>query len=128
MDAPPTPDEQLTEAWRQAATDLGIEVAAPFAVSMGDRELLCIALVRCFGGRKGALLLPLEAMGDIFTNTEKARAANARLTELGYFCSLLGESYQHYDREHFVDTLNDWGWLGEPEAAPDWYTGRTWTA
>lgn len=37
-------------------------------------------------------------------------------------------AYADYDREVFVDTLNDWGWFGDAQRAPAWFTGRPWTA
>ena len=44
----------------------------------------------------------------------------------GLYPSLLGESYRAYDRELFIDTLNDWGWYGGGDP-PSWYTGRPWS-
>ncbi|MGO9977392.1 MAG: hypothetical protein ACLP01_32215 [Solirubrobacteraceae bacterium] len=41
--------------------------------------------------------------------------------------SALGESYLHYDRTLFIDTLNDWGWCSEG-APPSWYSGESCTA
>jgi hypothetical protein len=40
--------------------------------------------------------------------------------------SILGSAYLRYDRELFIDTLNDWGWCGEGDP-PSWYTGEPWT-
>ena len=30
--------------------------------------------------------------------------------------------YEHYDRELFTETLNDWGWFREG-TPPDWFDG-----
>jgi len=45
--------------------------------------------------------------------------------EHGYFVSVVSTSYEDYDRELFVDTLNDWQWFG-PGDPPEWYTGQPW--
>ena len=28
-----------------------------------------------------------------------------------------------YDREIYIETLNDWGWFGSPDDAPKWFSG-----
>jgi len=40
--------------------------------------------------------------------------------------SALGPAYLDYDRDVFIDALNDWGWTGTG-APPPWYTGAPWT-
>lgn len=39
--------------------------------------------------------------------------------ERGMGWSALGESYLSYDRDLFVNTLNDWSWCGEVDP-PSW--------
>jgi hypothetical protein len=40
----------------------------------------------------------------------------------GYFFSILSlETYARYRREHFIETLVDWGYFGPEECRPDWY-------
>lgn len=112
MDEGGTQDDQSTGAWRQAAADLGLDVVAPFSVSVEDHELSCIALVRGFGHRSGMLVLPLGA------HVVFDKAVRARLVDEGYSYSFVGASYQVYDRALFVETLNDWGWQGDRQAAP----------
>jgi hypothetical protein len=34
---------------------------------------------------------------------------------------------RRYNRQLFIDTLNDWGWFGEKGAEPPWYTGKPWS-
>ncbi len=47
--------------------------------------------------------------------------------EFGYYCSAIDpESYSTYDRETFIDTLNDWGYFGEISNTPKWYSGQAW--
>ncbi len=45
----------------------------------------------------------------------------------GYYVSNLFPSYRTYVRQHFIDTLNDWGWFGEKGKEPSWYTGKPWS-
>ncbi len=41
------------------------------------------------------------------------------------YCSEVDEeAYSQYNRELFVETLNDWGWFGDSSAIPEWYTGH----
>jgi hypothetical protein len=47
--------------------------------------------------------------------------------QLGYYYSNLFPVYRTYDRQHFIDTLNDWGWFGENGKEPPWYTGKSWS-
>lgn len=44
----------------------------------------------------------------------------------GMAWSALGPAYASYDREIFVDALNDWGWNGAGPP-PEWCTGEPWT-
>jgi hypothetical protein len=110
----------LIAAWQRAATDLGIEVTAPFFVdsARGESDVECVAYVPHFGSENGTIVIartsPLEPLHSIV----RAR---------GIFLSILDEdSYEVYDRELFVETLNDWGWFGS-QSPPSWYTGEAWT-
>ena len=40
-----------------------------------------------------------------------------------YGFSWLSAHYESFEREHFIDTLNDWRWTST-RPAPDWYAGR----
>jgi hypothetical protein len=44
----------------------------------------------------------------------------------GYGFTVLGKSYEDYDRRLFEDTLNDWQWTGDRDPPP-WYTGAPWS-
>ena len=49
------------------------------------------------------------------------------LEQDGYYLSgLYPEGYDHYDRENFIATLNDWGWKGPEAERPDWCTDQPW--
>jgi hypothetical protein len=109
-------DVQISNAWRQAASDLGIKVVAPFglATESGETEWF-EAHILDFGGPKGTVIANQDGG---FDDTRK---------QLGYYTSNLFPSYQTYMRQYFIDTLNDWGWFGEAGKAPPWYTGKPWS-
>ncbi len=107
-------------AWREAATDLGLSVVAPFTLSDAGGQPLaeCVALVRGFGSTNGVVLL------DPASGEDEVRAAESS----DYFVSRINASaYSVYDRALFEDTLNDWGWFGSQADRPAWYTGHSWT-
>jgi hypothetical protein len=89
---------EIADAWRQAGHELGFQVVAPFHLQSGlGVTVEYIALVTDFGSEKGMLLLGNSGA------TEAMRVAEAE----GYGFSCLSESYAEFDRELFVDTLND---------------------
>lgn len=43
----------------------------------------------------------------------------------GYYASGLNPRvYELYARAKFVETLDDWGWFGDPAAVPSWFGGH----
>jgi len=109
-------DEAISQAWLQAAADLGIRVTAPFTLHVSDVEAITYeAHVLDFGGQRGTVVGVLE---DELSDCR---------TVLGYYCSNLASSYRSYRRQYFIDTLNDWGWFGTSEFRPPWYTGKPWS-
>jgi hypothetical protein len=109
-------DRELMDAWRVAASALGIRVVIPFMLTreVGDVEFYEGHVLE-FGGPKGTVF------GIVGKNTTKNR------TENGYFASDLGPSYRRYDRQFFIDTLDDWKWFGPGGEQPSWYTGKNWS-
>ena len=109
-------DDAISQAWLQAAADLGIRVTAPFTLHLPDAEAITYeAHVVDFGGPKGTLT------GVFEDNLGDCRAVQ------GYYVSNLAASYRSYKRQYFIDTLNDWGWFGPSELRPPWYTGKPWS-
>jgi hypothetical protein len=107
-------DRSLVQrAWKQAADNLGIEVHTDAALTGGDEV---VVLVRAFGRDRGTAVFTPGASSDARRTAE----------EQGFFVSVLSNAYEHYDRELFTDTLNDWQWFG-PGAPPEWYTGEPWS-
>ena len=116
-----TPEAQkIADAWLRASPDLGIEIISPFLLSAPDGQLVeYVALVPQFGSRRGMLLI-FEDQGGLC-----ARIAVA--SGYGYSCLNLF-TYGLYDRDVFIDALNDWGWTDAQNPSPSWYTGEPWTA
>lgn len=111
-------DEKIMQAWRSAAEQLGIRVEIPFTFTTKDGETKHFeARVIDFGGPNGIVL---GVIGDD-KSTMKQRE------EAGYSWSDLSPTYESYDREHFIATLDDWGWFGPERQEPAWYSGKGWS-
>lgn len=105
--------------WRAAATDLDLIVIAPFILRHGGDSHEFPALIRHFGSPSGAVVLQLGAQDEEYLSSIARKA--------GYFTSALGKSYESYDRQLAIDTLNDWRWCGPLGEGPEWYSGEPWT-
>lgn len=105
--------DDIAVAWRAAANDLGIQVTAPFLIPASAEHdgVAFIALVHEFGSPAGTLVATIAE--DLMRLERVSRP-------LGYFVSLLNpDAYRRYDRQLFIETLNDWGYFGSG-APPDW--------
>lgn len=105
----------MTDAWRKAEQDLGIEINLELTLRLrnGAKDFVHI---KDFGGPKGAIVSSIHDTGDF-----------KELKELGFYYSALGDNYSSYNRNLFIDTLNDWGFFGKSNKKPTWFTGKTWT-
>ena len=111
-------DEGISDAWRQAAAELGIRVVAPFKLMLETDEAEWFeAHILDFGG----------PMGTVAGNQDSGYGPNEPRKRLGYYASNLHPPYRIYARQLFIDTLDDWGWFGEPGKEPPWYTGKLWS-
>lgn len=90
--------KELIKAWEIAAADLKIKVIFPFILkTKNDKELSFLFLVEGFGSKLGTVIFSTEDMSDMET-----------VEKYGYYCSALNQlSYLRYNRDLFVDTLND---------------------
>ena len=78
-----TVDEAISQAWLEAANDLGIRVTAPFTMHVAkDEPLIYEAHVQDFGGVKGTVVGVLDD-----------RLSDSRTAE-DYYCSNLSPSYK----------------------------------
>jgi hypothetical protein len=110
-------ENQVVAAWKQAAVDLDIQFTSPFTISLPDgTRLECLGLVHRFGRRMGTVI---AVIGEPSEPTDP-------LTTDDYFWSILGESYCEFDRQLFMDTLDDWKFFGPESERPAWYSGRVW--
>ena len=106
----------MAKAWLDAADDLGIRVVHPFMFTdrAGRTATTVGVFLPDFGSPDGALLtcrFDDESLGAIADGTD-------------YFQSGLSPyHYEPYDRETFIEALNDWGWFGDKASAPDWFRG-----
>jgi len=117
MDLLANDDQKFIESWKVAANDLKIAIQAPFVINLNDKgELICPIFIEHFGNRLGTVIFSMNDKLDY-----------KLLKEYGYYCSTLNpSSYSNYNRDLFIDTLNDWGFFGDESKKPDWYTGKPW--
>jgi hypothetical protein len=105
---------RAARAWQAAAADLGIRLESPFAMQHNGTTFWCAAFLPEFGGPKGAIIACRHSHDEIFD------VASA----LGFYASGLSPyHYELYDRASFSETLNDWGWFGDPSKSPAWFSG-----
>ena len=110
--------EKVINAWREAADDLQIKIQSPFILSIPDKkEIKYKLLIENFGNTLGTLIIAIDEMTEF--NTAKQGGY--------YFTALNPDMYSTYERGHFIDTLNDWGYFGDESKKPNWYAGQPWT-
>ena len=109
-------EAKIVSAWRDAASDLGIRFTSPFRVHHGGNVFDCLGFVHQFGRRAGTVISVMN---------EPSSLTRYPLDD-DYYFSELSDSYSHYDRQRFVDTLDDWQFFGPDSEKPDWYTGKSW--
>jgi hypothetical protein len=109
-------EARVVEAWNEAAADLGIRFVSPYvARSTSGLSHEYLGLVQKFGGRNGMLV---RVMGEPSEDSPDPIGD-------GYYWSILSSSYTRYDRQLFIDTLDDWKYFGPESERPEWYTGKS---
>jgi hypothetical protein len=104
----------MAVAWRRAAEDLRFRFESPFCMQYRGREYWCSGWLPDFGCPLGVVIAGRNCVEEIFDISDA----------LGYYSSGLSPYYyETYDRERFMETLNDWGWFGKKEDAPVWFAG-----
>jgi hypothetical protein len=91
----------VAHAWRDAAEDLGITVVAPYELlnKAGDVAAVGVAWIESFGSAQGTVVAGLRSDRAIVQSAARRQ---------GKFCSFINEeSYERYDHDLFVATLND---------------------
>jgi hypothetical protein len=111
-------EAKVVAAWKEAAADLGIRFTSPFIIRTPDgRSHEHLGLIHQFGRRIGALISVLDEPSE----------QNPRPASDDYFWSILGPRYRQYERQTFIDTLDDWQFFGSEAERPSWYSGASWT-
>ena len=112
-------ESPITSSFVRAATELRFSFEPGFLVTLKDGSgIQSLGLVRHFGSRVGTLIFS-EAASPVASSI-------AELKSLGYFVSVLFDSYHVFNEEHFKGTLNDWGFYGREQERPKWFTGGQW--
>jgi hypothetical protein len=110
-------EAKVVAAWKEAAADLGIQFTSPFVVTTLDGRIHeHLGLVHQFGRRIGALISVLDEPSEHIP----------RPAVDDYYWSILGPSYGRYERQEFIDTLDDWQFFGSEAERPSWYSGKSW--
>ncbi len=114
MEKKKIPTPRMAAAWQKAASDLKITFVSPFPIEYKGRTIYCTGYLQDFGNPKGTVILGL------YDSDVDCDAIN----EGGYYLSRLNPLvYEKYSRDVFMETLNDWGWFGNPNEAPAWFSG-----
>ncbi len=101
------------KAWIDAANDLGIMFIHPYKFSgVNDEEFEVAGLLPEFGAGKGVLITNRKS--------DDEAVIMADLTNDYSMTGLSPRYYDKYDRESFIETLSEWGWIGEESKKPNW--------
>ena len=100
------------KAWIDAANDLGIEFIHPYSfIGTNGQEYQVTGLLPDFGNGKGVLITDRK--------TDEEAIIMADLNGDYFSTGLNPRSYDKYERESFIETLSDWGWIGKGKK-PEW--------
>ena len=107
-------DAPLINAWKHAAQELGLEIITPYQVDTEGGMVTYHVLVKHFGRKKGTIVARHELVMDYPIPKHKDY----------YFSAVNADIYSKYDRVHFIETLEDWGYYGDKTSKPEWYNGQ----
>jgi hypothetical protein len=111
-------EAKVVAAWEEAAADLGVRFTTPFIIALSDgRRQEHLGLVHQFGRRIGTVISVLHEPSE----------RTQHPGDDDYFTSILGPGYTRYERQEFIDTLNDWQFFGPDRERPEWYSGKRWS-
>ncbi len=101
------------KAWIEASKDLGIRFIHPYTFfATNGEEYKVTGLLPDFGTGKGVLISDRK--------TDEEAIIMADLTNDYSTTGLSPRYYDKYDRELFIETLSEWGWIGEEKNKPEW--------
>ena len=107
-------DQNLITAWQRASEDLGIDIKTNYLVNTEGGKVKYPVFVRSFGKKKGTIIAKYELFIDFPMPKHKDY----------HFSAVNVETYSKYDREYFIETLEDWGYFGADFNKPIWYRGK----
>lgn len=109
---------RLLTIWETAAKDLGLEITAPFHLTLpSGTQVEALFLVKNFGADNGMLVL--------MDFNEVKSCINEIISE-GFGFSILDEPVENelYSRQDFIELLEDWSWSGAEKNKPMWLTSN----
>jgi hypothetical protein len=111
-------ESKVIAAWQQAATDLGFQFTSPFVGhDSNGKRFEALGLVHQFGRHIGTLI---SVGGEPSADIEYPSDNN-------FTWSCLGRTgYVRYERQMWIDTLNDWQFVGSESERPSWYLSKSW--
>src|SRR5712691_12821065 len=103
-------ETKVVQAWRDAAADLKFRFTSPFAgTTAAGVRFEALGLVHHFGRRVGTLI---QVGGEPSADSDYP-------ADDDYTWSCLGRTgYTRYDRDLWIDMLNDWQYIGSGEDRP----------
>ena len=106
-------DFNVINAWKCAAGELEIKVEAPFLIEMQDGSSIEVEAW-------------LPQFGVLIVTLGKENTANTLRTLCYSVSEVSASSYGAFEKELFIETLNDWNWIEKSTKPPHWYTGQVW--
>jgi hypothetical protein len=106
------PKVTLEAYWRAAASDLSLELEAPFSMRLvSGATVSAVALLRRFGAKRGMIIV---------SDYEVVKPHQAELIESGFGFSTMSDPADPYERNGCLEILRDWGWAGPTDESPPW--------
>ena len=100
-------------AWIKASNDLGIKFIYPYKfLGVNGEEYEVTGLLPDFGTKKGVIISDRK--------TDEEAAIMVDLTNEYFMTGLSPRYYDTYDRLSFIETLSEWGWIGDVSKKPEW--------
>ena len=109
-------EAKLVQAWRDAAADLKFRFTSPFeGTTAAGVRFEALGLVHQFGRRVGTLI---QVGGEPSAESDYP-------ADNDYTWSCLGSTgYRRYDRNFWIEMLNDWQFVGPESERPSWCKGE----
>jgi uncharacterized protein YchJ len=109
-------DEKLIKAWKTAAEELGLDIISHLQMNTENGKVSYPVFVKHFGRKKGTIIARHALFMDYPMPKDKDY----------YFSAVNRDSYSKYNRESFIETLEDWGYYGDKASKPEWYNGHVY--